>query len=758
MSNGIRQKDFKKRLEESVGQMITLMKKLRKVALLMIVLAVLPFTSEVSAESLSLNKRVISVPNKWMKSEDQVSDQGTVVQLFNQDHTLEGLTDQVEAYYEIPVQGVESDSYLQLELKYSDLLLEDSTLTVEIDGVPLKSVHIKKGKQTMDVLIPLGNDALKVGFHKVKLSFYGYISEKFCANTDNPANWLTISKGSHVFFKSKDVVERTDTLKEYPYPFIERGKDLSVHGTIVIPDEPSPAILSASLQLANELNKEAEENQHISVVTESEVTRISTHLIAVGAKNQWSGMIKALYDTANLTLTDEELLLSSYFIKSSDVMKQLLIVTAENDQLIEDKIAVLTEQELVEQLSGDELAIKELPKLTEREIKQKHFFTDLQIPNLTLTGNNKISAQFFYELPGYMNVNEDAILHLRMKVSETLFSHIEMYQQREYTELVVLFNDIPHSILIDDLKQIESDGFYEIAIPIEAKILDAEPYLTIQFQAYGLSEKEICVPTNDEMWLYLHEDSYLEIAVKERESQLNFKSWPSPFYSINGVEETVVILPDRFDPHMINELSLLTQTLGRQNNLHGLELVFEKQVNPAILKGRHVIVLGGPNEHPSLNEFKEKLLVPVNDKGQLNLRSFQFMQETSEHVAWMQPSVWDESKMMAVFSSIELEEKSVLTKQLLDYLQTTSLMTDIVVVNKNGDIFSTDLSEKEKQVERINKDNSNEVKEINIWWFIGFVALFIVGLILLLLVNRSRKKRLAPGIHGINSENENDES
>src|SRR5690625_4092978 len=99
---------------------------------------------DVMAEPLDVKDRMITMPKKLI--EEEVAVDTNVIPLVTEDQVLEGLIDNVESYYEVPIQGLLDGNYIDLSLKYSNLLLEGSTVTIYIDETPIESIPLEIGR------------------------------------------------------------------------------------------------------------------------------------------------------------------------------------------------------------------------------------------------------------------------------------------------------------------------------------------------------------------------------------------------------------------------------------------------------------------------------------------------------------------------------------------------------------------------------------------------------------------------------------
>ncbi len=680
-----------------------------------------------------IKERSIILPDTLL-DDDPVNERQRILNLATDDITLQGLVDEVELYYSVPVQEVEDGNYIRLFVHYSDLLQKGSSMTIYIDDIPIKSVPLKVDSNQIDVKVPLTGDALTQGFHNLKISFYGQISDKKCANVDSPANWLTIESESHISLNMKEVGKRDNALQDYPYPFVQPEQDNPVQSTIVIPDEVSASNLVAALKVASYLSSQVE-NKEIPILKESEIKSISTHIIAVGAEEQWSGIIKDMLKSVKVSIPDDELLVSNYFLQFPKSVKQLLLVTANKDKTIEEKVAVMTEERLVSQLANNQTSFGKVPQAPKEKIKEKHSFEDLNIPNVTLTGRKSMSQNYFYQLPAYVGSLHDAKLLLKLKRSEVL----EKRDQPQPVELVITINDVPYSIAIEDLEMNE-ENVYEVDIPIKADTLKQAPYMTLQFKAHGLHDDDICVPPNNDNWIYISEESYLQLPVGDNEGEeTSFQAWPSPFVGTNGLHGTTILLPEHYESTMFSQLQQLTNSFERQTGLDGLELMFENEVKPQHLAEQNVLVLGGPEHHPSLKEHSDQLLIGVDKKNQLDVSAFQFLNDTSKLAVWLQSSVWNNKKFMAVFSSVDQDEKiDFLSNTIIDYLNTNALQANMIVESNNGEIFTNELGEESSIDGKASAKEEGTVSNILI--IAGIISIFVFSLIIFIHFYRKFKR------------------
>lgn len=696
---------------------------------------ILLFENNAEAANLQMKDNIITVSDNWLDKAESEEDVA-IIPLMDEPMMLEGLIDGAEYYYEVPVRQLKKDSALHLAVEYSDLLLKGSTITVKVDDQPIYSRDLATNKTKLDIKVPLKDNALEAGLHRVSIEFYGNIDENFCANDENPANWLTIQAKSHVQLNYQPLKARKDMLEDYPYPFIQHQQDQSVQSTIVIPNDASTATQLAALQISNYMNKHANEQEKVAIIHEKEMEKISTHLITVGLESEWDGIVHDLLTTLKLETKKDELQLGNRIIQSKENQKQWLFVSAEKEEVLSDNIAILSEETYVEQLAGNDIAIRHLPENPSKEVKAKQSFEELDITSLTLNGQKRMSQNYFYQIPTYVDTFSPAYLHLKLKVADTLFTDDTIHNQ-DMAELVVLINNVPHSIKIDDLKDTETEGLYDVEVPIDADVFRGEQFITFQFIGHGLRHHDYCVPPSEERWIYLDDSSDIQVSLLEEEASQGFQSWPSPFMSTNKTSDTTIIVPDDFDASMMDQLQILISSLADGMTLQGLDMKQVGDVDVEEVKNRHIILLGDVTAFTQLDGVKESLELDVTDNQYIDITPFGFVNETAKDLGYIQKSVWNEEKMMALFSPVQLgEEAAPISAELIDYIHMNHQHVTMVVENENGEIFTN------KQVDSTKEVEDKTTKQlIDPWMIVVFISIFTVALIIFVVIFRRSRKR-----------------
>ncbi len=262
--------------------------------------------------------------------------------------------------------GGRSSAHQQLTLEYeaSDLLISPSSLTAEIDGEPVKTVKLagNTGKKTLK--LALNKSQSSQGFHSLSLKFYGVVHEGVCVRQDSSGNWIKIYPDSRLNIGEKNESKGV-ALEHYPYPFAQSGS--SVEKTaIVIPDHPSSAEIEAAVKTEAYL-KTVDNSISTKILGESDLAKIDRPTIMLGVQHHWSGKVKKLLKQAKLDAKGDKLLLAERMLKAKDKQQPVLFAAASSDDVLSEKISVITDKTYAAQLSGDTLAIGKLQQHNKRD-------------------------------------------------------------------------------------------------------------------------------------------------------------------------------------------------------------------------------------------------------------------------------------------------------------------------------------------------------------------------------------------------------
>jgi len=661
--------------------------------------------------------------------------------------TMRGVDSSHDYFYQVPGAEIGTGSYIELDWTASDLVLpSQSTLTVMVDDKPLASVFLAKGENKTK--IPLGKDEVSAGYHKLTLINHEVLTGELCGDQTNPANWLKISSSSYVFLDTGTTWKMHDLLKNYPFPFIEPGTPDEIYGIILLPDSPSPELVSAALQVAASWYSQTSGKNAVPILTESEwqASGRLTHVLALGSVGDWKGTVAGMIGANGIRPRDEEISLDNFSLSdpASGSTRQMLLVSAAADSVICEKIRVLADPDLAKQLDGNHLVIRDTPRAQNGNEKAEPMtLASFGYDHLLLNAASRDSGRLSVPIPSYWKISGEGKLLLKLKISPLLMSE-PLPRSGDQTQnhspadvrngLTITVNGIPKTISLNELRKDNADSdTYTVSVPLNLPDADTGNGLDIALTANINGNDPACRRNPDDgKWIFVDKSSSLEIP-HETVKEPTFRYWPGPFVDDQGLHETAFVLPEQTGGPLLTQLALLVSDMAsRTGNLPDLAVVREP-VQPddlEILRNRNVIVLGGIDQHPSLKGAGDKMLVP-SASGQLQWAGYPVIDETADSAAWIQPSVWNPNLAMAVFQPaypLSGGAAAYVGKSLLDALNSGEYTGQIVVLDKSGNVLPVDLKQSAASPEN-RKASGPGKKTVFPPWIWAFIVVVFLGVL-----------------------------
>lgn len=707
----------------------------------------------IAAETAGSQKILEIVPLKAeVKSASNVSDSlpGYVHRLATEPLHLQGVDQSHDFYYLVPKVDLGDNNYIELVWSQSELLVAaHSTLTILVDDKPLKSVFLNG--EMNSTKIALEREDVSPGYHKVTVLKHSVITDDLCSDQFNPANWVKIEPASFVFIDAKSTAIVEDPLKEFPYPFIEQGTPDEVYGTIVLPDSPSAELIASALEVATHLSSHSASKKPMPIITETEWSNSadSSHVLMIGSMESWTGPVRKAVQDHQIRSENEELVLQYFSIAhgNTNEAKQMLLVTAENDQVIEDKMHVLTDRTLAKQLTGSKLAVKQTPKQTVvNSILNELTFASFGYDHVLLDEVNSQSANLYITIPSYWKRTGVSSLELKLKVSPLLMNEGQIDEKGKYrTErngLTVKINGIPTTISLETLQpdHYETDT-YSVRIPLDSFLQEQGQgnALNIVFTANITEFEGICHRgKNSGNWIFIDKESRFDIP-HEISKESSFQYWPAPFVSDKGWDQTALIVPQNVNGTFLTQLSMIANELVSQTNNEKRVTVLSEPLDTEAqrkLENHNIMVFGDQSRYPSLQWNQD----------QWQLSGYNVINETAQYAAWIRPSVWNKDYAFAIFQTMDEQRKEkgeFIHSNLLQFLKSEQGNSQIAVMSKSGEALYIDLKQESFAHPEVNHGSSDSVEQetnVPVWLWAAVLILFAAVLTVYSWLWRRRRK------------------
>ncbi|MFE6168237.1 cellulose biosynthesis cyclic di-GMP-binding regulatory protein BcsB [Viridibacillus arvi] len=653
--------------------------------------------------------------------------------------TLSGPVGEVTFYYELVADAKGKESKIVLNTENSELLIAPSSLSVSIDNKMVKSIAINGDKPVRELTIPIKGDALKEGVHAVTVKYYGVLKEGICVKQGTSANWLTLNINS--YYQLNGLVKKSDvTLGEYPTKFVGT-EEQPVY--IVIPDKASTSTLNSALQMTSFLTNQSSRKDTVQIIRESKIKELNQNVVFIGLPSEFSNSnIKKLWQNANVKQTANALNLSIRTLKQGQKETSAMFVTANKAADLEDRMAILTNQQFSKQLSGLDLSIKDIPKQLKLTQNGSVTLEQFGAENITLDSQSTNSAHYYYYVSANTQLNKAFTLNLKLKKSESITSIKEQMELDKGTnmELIVNVNNIPHSVNLRTLAD-SKDGIYNVSVPIDAKAIRDNRLIDLQFQTTGLGVNNPCKETDEKRWIYIDKDSSFTFPIIQNTSEqkrITFAAFPYPFVSTEGM--AVVVLPkkaDVSDEHLLKLYSAILQGVQQPT----IQLKTAEQVTANDVEKANVIFIGGPNEQPLLQKKVNDLIVSY--KGNKAVLSDEgFVSETVQQFSWIQKNPWSKGNDSILVIDHQGSTPDYMENNFLEEIINSDELATVVVQSSDKQFFTNAEYEKTNKQLSIDSKNGKSNNSISKWWIVGFGGLLLLIGLLIFRVKRRKYKKL----------------
>lgn len=686
---------------------------------------------------------------------------GYLMHLTNADISMTRVDSSQQLFYNVPRTEVKDGSYIDLDISYSELVRpETSTVTVSIDGRPVRSIPLTKDTSAgLITRIGLSGEDVTPGYHSVTVEKHSVISDDLCDDEENPANWLKINRSSVVFVNTTTSFTTSDALRNYPYPYVEPGIVNEMYGAVMVPDHPSADVIASAMRLAAYLSSKTSTKTATPIVTESEWLRKDNLLpvVALGSVGSWNGPVKQMMEEHPIQVKGKQLSLDTFAVQSlkTNESRQVLLVSAAEDRVIRDQMHVLTEKQYVDQLAGNHLLLEDQPAAQPVSNSAKPItLEDLGASNLKLSNISPKSGNLLYTIPSYWSLTGESELLLKVRVSSLLKNEAAEWTSdkkntasSEQSGLTVTINGIPRTFSYTDIvsSKKENDS-YLLSIPLESYLKASQTEtntITMEFSAHMNKPRNACGPRSENgKWIFIDSSSSLRLP-HEINKEKSFKNWPSPFVGDQGFDQTVFLLPKEVDGALLSQLSALIQEMaGGLTASPAIDIVLDGQPDlEQRLKGRNVIVTGNPNSFAALSGYAEKLLMNPGNSEYPAINS-NIINETTDYAAWIQTSVWDANRVMAVFQAGESRQQaqSAFTNvSLLKFLNNEQKKSQIAVMSRSGDVLSFAVGRDPELRSAATAESDKGGRQSLIWMAAAVCVVFMIGLVFFIRMLRRRK-------------------
>jgi hypothetical protein len=523
------------------------------------------------------------------------------------------------------------NSTLTIELSHSNLIVPDrSTVSVILNDRPLRAIYLDQSNTSgarYDIRVP--KDVIKKDFNLLRLEYAMTLGQE-CEDPNNPALFAVLLAKSQLaldFATSPPVpVLDSPNLSAYPYPFYRAGYPLVAPVTIVLPDEPSNAELTAAYRIATDMASRVSFDLATLRIRQlrnlSTAERAESQLIMIGAPARLPLVRDVLASSTVNAAADNSLRRADapvaadhgvIVLAASPWNRSLraLAITGQTDQALARDVDALTNPEPAALLAGPETILTDAVRV---EQSTAQFLTEFNFAQAGFADRNITSVDAFnlaFTAP-HAAAGADGQIDLIISTPEGL--------DRRRSNIVVELNG--QQVQTVELKDSQTRrASYRVHLPGDALRIGPN---TLRFRtslytqdtnAYGRCGQLAF----ERVWAIVHEDSAISLPETPDDGtagiSTSLASLPFPFAGLSGLQDTTFVV-DPGSPAALRGGMLSAIALGRRA---GARTRFDVQqassATAASVGDRHVVLVGIPPSAPLRPEVERVLPLVFGPEG-----------------------------------------------------------------------------------------------------------------------------------------------
>ncbi len=490
-----------------------------------------------------------------------------------------------------PAWVVRKGSFISLVISHSSLSLNRiSSLTVYLNGLPLKSLFLNKSNELKTtVVVPIPLKYVKKGYNEVAVKAYLRSLADPCQDVDNPGNWLKIHHESVVHLEytlKKDLM-----LSDYPVPFFEPISPKYFRTVVVVPDKPSGREVSAAFSLIMDWAQNSAYGGFFPIVsTESELTasdRKDKNLVYVGRFSNFSAALRGYVSSKvemNLRVGSSYLvLMRSPFTDK----RMMLLITGYDDLDVLRGAKAIAIPTIRRQMTGKVAVIDRsvvLPMKSNYKVMGDFItISELGYPNILLEGMYHQEKLVTYMVPTNWKLKKGAYAKIYFRHSKVL--------SPDRSSLTITLNDVP--ITSVKLTKENADSG-EVTVKLPDEILRGG-VLNFGFRAYlDINTKDCAKNYVEDAWVLIKGTSLFYLPHTILPAKFLIEYMPYLYMGKEGLKDTDVVFTDKPDRETMSVLANILAswqdkiTLPMPPNVY----IVKNERNPVFKKKSKMIVVG----------------------------------------------------------------------------------------------------------------------------------------------------------------------
>lgn len=552
----------------------------------------------------------------------------TLVDLgFESDDTVQGV--QVTRDYSLQwpdAWEVQPGNTFTLHFSHSPVLDPYSTMTVEFNGTRLTSVLLTPENidhSTLQVALP--ENLFSVGYNRLRLDFWMGLEDWNCLDFENPAVWTTVHNTS-TFHLSYTLSIPEPNLADFPVPFMDNSDLVKNHVTFVLPDQPTPAELSAAVTISAKLGQLAAwRTVYLHTLSETQArapNAVMGDLILVGRADRlqmlgtvsppfvaWQDGRPVLVDNNGGPLPPEAGVLWEQ-LSPVDETAVMLIVTGATDEATLTAARALADEATYPRLVGQLGIVLDVPEPPPAGLVIGQVITleELGYNDSTAWGTREQSIGYSIPLPMAWQIRSEGVFDLH-------FAHSAIADP-ERSFLNVLLNGTPVGNIRLTPENAE-DSHTPFRLPARLFRLGDNSLTVVSNMDFDEDHRDeyyydCLAPDPKEAWLVVYADSQLNLPGGPTSVVLTLGDYPQAFVGPANLTDLAFIVPDLADSTIAHVIVQIAERLGHYAEGEALapQVVAAQDLASMSPPPKYQILVGRPTQNTTITWLNDVLPQP----------------------------------------------------------------------------------------------------------------------------------------------------
>lgn len=480
-----------------------------------------------------------------------------------------------------------------------------SVLSVEVNGRLLSAFALTESNaisNTVRITLPQG--LLRTGFNPIRID----LDTRATCEDPGAIVDVSIDANSSLSFGYQQNPYPTD-LSLYPLPFTEPSL-LKIPVALILPDSPTPDDLSAGATVAAGLGQMSRGSVELVTVLASELDpdiQNNYHLIVIGQPDD-----NALLNELALPMPIDDTTLYpgqgmlEEIVSPWNEFRLVLVVSGLDDEGVSKASQALNQQAHFLSMRGPVARVAQMRTASTSVAPRAPSMTlaALGYEDVIVYGAAPQEFTFYFALPTGWQLEASPSLVLRL-------SHADLLDPRA-SAVDISLNRVPiGGARLDESNAIEG----ELTIPLPKRLLKAgnnRLQLGIEMN-FPVDSRDKCNDLADERaWTVISNESEISISYETIDPRPDLSLFPYPFSQSDGLDQTLLVLPDQPSSSILNDLIQLAVQLGSASPTERISahVTYAAEVDSRAQQSYHLILLGRPTENTLLREANAYLPQP----------------------------------------------------------------------------------------------------------------------------------------------------